>query len=56
MGEIGLILVVFAFVCSVIACFSFGAPYWNRLVAAALAFYFASVIFSGAGSLLSHIH
>ncbi len=55
MGNIGLILVVFAFVCSVLACFGFGAPYWNRLIAAALAFYFASVIFSGAGALLTHL-
>jgi hypothetical protein len=45
---------VFAFVCAVLATFNIGTPRWN-LIAAALAFYFASVIFSGAGSLMTHI-
>lgn len=41
-----LILLVFAFVCAVLAAFNVGAPRWN-LIAAALAFYFAALIFGG---------
>ncbi len=41
-----LILLVFAFVCAVLAAFNIGAPRWN-MVAAALAFYFAALIFGG---------
>jgi ABC-type long-subunit fatty acid transport system fused permease/ATPase subunit len=54
----GLILVVFAFVIAVIAVFwtppSPGR--WNtwNLIAAALAFYFASILFSGVSTLLGH--
>lgn len=41
---IGTILLVFAFVCAVLA--AIGIPAWRiNLVAAALAFYFASILF-----------
>lgn len=42
-----LILLVFAFVCAVLATFGIGAPRWN-LIAAALSFYFLSIILAGA--------
>lgn len=40
-----LILLVFSFVCFVIAVFNFGAPHWNKLLAAGLAFYVAAQLF-----------
>lgn len=43
-----LILLVFAFVCFVISCFSAAAPYWNRLISAGLAFLVAAQLFGGA--------
>lgn len=46
MNNLYIILLVFAFVCSVLAAFNIGAPRWN-LIAAALAFYFAALIFGG---------
>ncbi len=42
-----LILLVFAFVCFVIASLNLGAPHWNKLVAAGLAFYVAAQLFGG---------
>lgn len=39
-----LILLVFAFVCEVLAAFNVGAPRWN-LIAAGLSFYLAALIF-----------
>lgn len=47
MQNLGLVLLVFGFVCAVIACFAIAAPYWNRLVAAAIAFLLAAMIFGG---------
>jgi hypothetical protein len=39
-----LILLVFAFVLACIACWGGAAPWWNRLIAAALAFFFLAMI------------
>ena len=47
MQNLGLVLLVFAFVCFTIAAFNMGAPYWNRLVAAGLAFLTAASLFGG---------
>lgn len=47
MGNIGLILVVFAFVLAVIASWVMADPWWRRLMAASLAFFFAAIIFGG---------
>lgn len=45
MDKLTLVLAVFSFVCFVIAAAPLGAPYWNRLVAAGLAFFVAIFIF-----------
>lgn len=53
---LGLVLLVFAFVCACLATWGpFGWPAWRfnpSLIAAALAFYFAALIFGQAGSIL----
>lgn len=51
MQNLGLVLMVFSFVCFVIACFSAAAPHWNKLVAAGLAFLVAAEIFGGLSAL-----
>jgi hypothetical protein len=49
MQNLGLVLLVFAFVCFVISCFNWasGTPNWNKLIGAGLAFWVASQIFGG---------
>lgn len=47
MQHLGLILLVFSFVCFVIAAFPAAHPSWNRLVAAGLAFLVAAQLFGG---------
>jgi Na+-translocating ferredoxin:NAD+ oxidoreductase RnfD subunit len=49
--NLGLVLLVFAFVCFVIACFNAAAPFWNKLVAAGLAFLVAAELFGGLAAL-----
>jgi len=51
MANLGLVLLVFSFVCFVIACFQASAPHYPKLVAAGLAFLVAADIFGG----LSHL-
>lgn len=51
MANLGLVLLVFSFVCFVIACFNGAAPFWNRLIAAGLAFLVAANLFGGLASL-----
>ena len=51
MANLGLILLVFAFVCFVIACFQAAQPFWNKLVAAGLAFLVAANLFGGLAAL-----
>lgn len=46
MANLGIVLLVFAFVCAVLATFNIGAR-WN-LIAATLAFWLAAEIFGGA--------
>jgi hypothetical protein len=41
---IHLLMLLFAFVCFVLASWSGAAPYWNRLVSGGLAFLVASMI------------
>lgn len=48
MDKLQLILFAFSFVCFVLACWQVSAPYFNRLVAAGLAFFAAAFIFGGA--------
>lgn len=42
-----IVLLVFAFVCFVLAAFPFATPVWNRLIAAGLAFMVAAQLFGG---------
>lgn len=51
MQNLGLVLLVFSFVCFVIACWAAAAPYWNKLVAAGLAFLVAAELFGGLAAL-----
>lgn len=51
MQNLGLVLLVFAFVCFTIACFNAAQPWWNKLVAAGLAFLTAASLFGGIASL-----
>lgn len=55
MSNLGLVLLVFSFVCFVLACFNFAQPYWNKLVAAGLAFLVAANLFGGLAA-LHYIH
>jgi hypothetical protein len=48
MGNLGLVLEAFAFVCFFMAAIPLGSPMWNRLVAAGLAFWVAAELFGGA--------
>jgi hypothetical protein len=47
MEKLGLILLVFAFVCFVIAAWGTSQPHYGRLIAAGLAFLSAAFIFGG---------
>lgn len=51
MQNLGIVLLAFSFVCFVIATWQSAAPYWNRLVAAGLAFLLAAEIFGGLSAL-----
>lgn len=55
MNNLGLVLLVFSFVCFVLACFSWASPHWNKLIAAGLAFLVAADIFGGLAA-LHYIH
>jgi len=52
MDKLGLILLVFAFVLFCLAAWKGGEPYWNKLVAAGLAFLTAAMLFGNIGVLL----
>lgn len=45
--NLGIVLLVFAFVCFVLAAFPFADAFWNRLIAAGLAFLVAAQLFGG---------
>lgn len=47
MANLGLVLLVFSFVCGFIACWPAAGPYWNRLIAASLTFFVAAELFGG---------
>ncbi len=51
MQNLGLVLLVFSFVCFVIAATSWGAGVWNKLIAAGLAFLIAAELFGGLAAL-----
>jgi len=55
MQNLGLVLLVFSFVCFALACTALGATHWNKLIAAGLAFLVAADIFGGL-SALHYIH
>jgi hypothetical protein len=48
MANLGLVLLVFAFVCFVLASIPLAQAHWSRLVSAGLAFWVAAEIFGGA--------
>ena len=52
MDKIGLILLIFSFVCFVIAAIGWVPTHWNRVVAAGLAFLAAAMIFGSSGAVL----
>lgn len=47
MQNLGLVLLIFGFVCFVIACFQVGDPIWRKLLCAGMAFVTAAEIFGG---------
>jgi hypothetical protein len=47
MQNLGLVLLVFGFVCATIATFGFSQPFRDRLIAASIAFLLAAMIFGG---------
>jgi hypothetical protein len=47
MQNLGLVLLVFSFVCFVLACFQVTDPNWRKLIAAGLAFLVAAQLFGG---------
>lgn len=47
MQNLGLVLLVFAFVMFFLAALNIGAPHWNRLIAAGLACLVAAELFGG---------
>ncbi len=51
MQNLGLVLLAFSFVCSVIAIFQLGDPLWRKLIASALAFLVAAELFGGLAAL-----
>lgn len=51
MQNLGLVLLVFAFVCFVISAWAAAAPYWNKLVSIGLAFLVAAELFGGIAAL-----
>jgi hypothetical protein len=51
MQNLGLVLLVFSFVCFVIAALGWVSPHYNRLIAAGLAFLVAAEIFGGLAAL-----
>ncbi len=51
MQNLGLVLLVFSFVCFVIACFNAAQPWWNKLIAAGLSFLVAAELFGGLAAL-----
>ncbi len=55
MQNLGLILLVFSFVCFVISCWAAAAPHWNKLISLGLAFLVGAEIFGGL-SALHYIH
>ena len=55
MANLGLVLLVFSFVCFAIACFNVAAPFWNKLIASGLAFLVAAELFGGLNA-MHYIH
>jgi len=53
MDKLGLILLIFSFVCFVISCWSAAQPHWNRLVSLGLAFLTAAYIFGGLQAIIN---
>lgn len=51
MQNLGLVLLVFAFVCFVISCFNAAQPYRDKLVSAGLACLVAAELFGGLSAL-----
>jgi hypothetical protein len=49
MEKLGLILLVFSFVCFCLGTWSGTSGYWNKLIAAGLAFFAAALIFGNVG-------
>lgn len=47
MQNLGLVLLVFSFVCFFISCFTAAAPHWNKLIGAGLACLVAAELFGG---------
>lgn len=54
MGNLSLVLLVFAFVTAFIACWPAAGPYWNRLIAASITFWIAAELFGGALRVFLH--
>ncbi len=52
MQNLGLVFLVFSFVCFVISCWGAAAPHWNRLIALGLAFLVAASLFGGISALI----
>ncbi len=52
MQNLGLVLLVFSFVCFVIAATNWGSGVWNKLIAAGLAFLVAASLFGGISALI----
>jgi hypothetical protein len=50
MDKLGLVLLIFSFVCFALSCWQAGQPYWNKLVSAGLAFLTAAMIFGNVGT------
>jgi hypothetical protein len=51
MQNLGMVLLIFSFVCFVLACWQATAPYHPRLIAAGLAFLVGAQIFGGLAAL-----
>jgi len=49
MDKLGLILLVFSFVCFCLSVWNAASPNWNKLVSAGLAFLAAALVFGNAG-------
>lgn len=50
MDKLGLVLLVFSFVCFALSVWQAAAPHWNKLVSAGLAFLTAAMVFGNVGT------